>query len=111
MAHRVASGETDRVPSPALGVQDQRGLEARAATDVSDNPARRNFRVLTRTRGGYNGSTMYDVQLQSVGTGQLLWARTFTDREQADEFQATVDTDLDLTDNAFRRKHGVPSNG
>lgn len=76
---------------------------------MTDELARRNFRVLTRTRGGYNGSTMYDVQLQSVESGQLLWARTFTDREQADEFESTVDGDLDLTDPEFRRKYGVPS--
>ena len=81
----------------------------KAAADVTDELARRRFRVLTRTRGGYNGSTMYDVQLQSVESGQLLWARTFTDREQAEEFQAVVDTDLDLADPEFRRKYGVPS--
>lgn len=76
---------------------------------MTDDPARRRFRVLTRTRGGYNGSTMYDVQLQSVDSGQLLWARTFTDREQADQFQTVVDADLDLADPEFRRKYGVPS--
>lgn len=76
---------------------------------MTDELARRNFRVLTRTRGGYNGSTMYDVQLQSVDSGQLLWARTFTDRAQADEFEQAVDTDLDLVDAAFRRKYGVPA--
>lgn len=65
--------------------------------------------MLTRTRGGYNGSTMFDVQLQSIETGQLLWARTFTDQEQAEEFQASLDADLDLDDASFRRKHGVPS--
>ena len=76
---------------------------------MTDELARRRFRVLTRTRGGYNGSTMYDVQLQSVDSGQLLWARTFTDREQADEFEHTLDADLDLVDPEFRRKYGVPS--
>ena len=81
----------------------------RAAADVTDELARRRFRVLTRTRGGYNGSTMYDVQLQSVDSGQLLWARTFTDREQAEQFEAAMDADLDLADPEFRRKHGVPS--
>ncbi|HWH32936.1 MAG TPA: hypothetical protein VNU01_09730 [Egibacteraceae bacterium] len=76
---------------------------------MTEELARRRFRVLTRTRGGYNGSTMYDVQLQSVESGQLLWARTFTDREQAEEFQASLDADLDMEDGEFRRKHGVPS--
>lgn len=76
---------------------------------MTDELARRRFRVLTRTRGGYNGSTMYDVQLQSADSGQLLWARTFTDREQAEDFQRSLDADLDLTDAEFRRKHGVPS--
>lgn len=76
---------------------------------VTEEPARRSFRVLTRTRGGYNGSTMYDVQLQSVESGQLLWAQTFTDRDQAAEFETRLDLDLDdLDDQAFRRKYGVP---
>lgn len=73
-------------------------------------PARRHFRALTRTRGGYNGSMMYDVQLQSVATGQLLWAQTFTHQDQAEEFEATLQADLDdLDDTDFRRKYGVPS--
>lgn len=77
---------------------------------MSDDTAGRHFRVLTRTRGGYNGGTMYDVQLQSVATGQLLWAQTFTDHDQATTFQRRVSDDLeDLPDPDFRRKHGVPS--
>jgi hypothetical protein len=77
---------------------------------VTDEPARRSFRVLTRTRGGYNGATMYDVQLQAVATGKMLWAQTFTDREQASAFEARLDHDLDELDDAtFRRTHGVPS--
>jgi hypothetical protein len=77
---------------------------------VTDEPARRTFRVLTRTRGGYNGATMYDVQLQSIASGSLLWAQTFTDQQQADEFETSIARDLDeLDDAAFRRKHGVPS--
>jgi len=77
---------------------------------VSNDSARRSFRVLTRTRGGYNGSTMYDVQLQSIASGNLLWAQTFTDPEQAASFESTLDTDLDdLDDASFRRKYGVPS--
>jgi hypothetical protein len=52
---------------------------------------------------------MYDVQLQATATGNLLWAQTFTDAEQASAFEASLDRDLDeLDDAAFRRKHGVP---
>lgn len=78
---------------------------------MSDDSARRTFRVLTRTRGGYNGATMYDVQLQATATGNLLWAQTFTDQQQAAEFETTLEQDLnDLDDPDFRRKYGVPSN-
>lgn len=53
---------------------------------------------------------MFDVQLQSVDTGHLLWAQTFTDREQAETFEARLDRDLDeLEEDEFRRKHGLPS--
>lgn len=77
---------------------------------MNDAPARRNFRVLTRTRGGYNGSTMYDVQLQAVATGNLVWAQTFTDREQATAYESELEADLDgLPDVTFRRKYSVPS--
>ncbi|HUH08694.1 MAG TPA: hypothetical protein VML96_12920 [Egibacteraceae bacterium] len=77
---------------------------------MSDESPRPEFRVLSRTREGYNGSTMFDVQLQSIRTGNLLWARTFTDRAQALAFQAEVEADLDdLSDPEFRRKHGIPS--
>lgn len=73
-------------------------------------PARRHFRALTRTRGGYNGSVMYDVQLQSVASGQLVWAQTFTHQDQAEEFEAALEADLDELDAAdFRRKYSVPS--
>lgn len=73
-------------------------------------PARRYFRALTRTRGGYNGSMMYDVQLQSITSGQLLWAQTFTHREQAETFEETLEHDLDELDDAeFRQKYSVPS--
>lgn len=72
-------------------------------------PARRYFRILTRVRGGYNGGTMFDVQLQSSGSGSLLWAQTFTDEREANEYEFRVTQDLDeLTDVAFRRKYGVP---
>ncbi len=75
-----------------------------------DGKARQHFRVLTRTRGGYNGSTMYDVQLQLVSSGQLVWAQTFTDHAQAASFESDLDYDLDdLDDGEFRRKHSVPS--
>jgi hypothetical protein len=77
---------------------------------VNDSSARRHFRTLTRTRGGYNGSTMFDVQLQSIESGQLVWAQTFTDQEQAELFEQELDAALsELTDEAFRRKYGVPT--
>lgn len=73
--------------------------------------ARRHFRAMTRTRGGYNGSMMYDVQLQSVATGRLLWAQTFTHHDQASAFESELEADLDeLDDVAFRHKYSVPSN-
>jgi hypothetical protein len=65
---------------------------------VSAEPARRAFRILTRTRGGYDGATMYDVQLQATATGNLLWAQTFTDLTQAQAFEAELDRDLDELD-------------
>ena len=66
--------------------------------------------MLTRTRGGYNGSTMYDVQLQSSMSGNLVWAQTFTNRSEAEEFEQRLDADLDeLDDIAFRRKYNVTS--
>ncbi len=77
---------------------------------MSDESARSTFRVLTRIRGGYNGSTMYDVQLQVAATGNLVWAQTFTDREQADEFERELDRDMDDLDPvSFRRKYNVTS--
>lgn len=77
---------------------------------MSDDSPRRTYRVLTATRGGYNGSTMYDVQLQMAATGNIVWAQTFTDREQAAEYERTLDADLDdLDESAFRRKYNVTS--
>ena len=77
---------------------------------MSSQPARRTFRVLTRTRGGSDDATMYDVQLQAVATGNLLWAQTFTDQGQAQAFELELEQDLDELDgDAFRRKYGVPS--
>ncbi|HWB72213.1 MAG TPA: hypothetical protein VG452_08340 [Egibacteraceae bacterium] len=75
---------------------------------MKGDSARRHFRVLTRVRGGYNG-TMFDVQLQSLVSGGLVWAQTFTDEKQARTFERALEDDLDeLDDAAFRRKHSVP---
>lgn len=83
--------------------------ERRCNPQVNDDPARSSFRVLTRTRSGYNGATMYDVQLQDASSGALLWAQTFSDARQAKRFEADLDADLDdLADAEFRRKHNVP---
>lgn len=77
--------------------------------DPSRSP-RHDFRVLTRTRSGYDGGVMFDVQLQVAATGALVWAQTFSDQEQADRFQSEVEDDLGELDNeAFRRKYSVPS--
>lgn len=77
---------------------------------MSDEPARRYFRVLTRTRDGYDGATLHDVQLQAIATGNLLWSQTFTNADQAQEYESTLDLDLDrLDDQAFRRKYSIPS--
>ena len=71
---------------------------------------RRDFRVLTRRRGGYDGAEMVDVQLQLAATGALVWAQTFSDAEQADAFQNQLEDDMDaLEDTEFRRKYGVPA--
>lgn len=73
-------------------------------------PPRQRFRVLTRTRGGYDGGVMYDVQLQVASTGALVWAQTFSDQAQAEAFQEDLETDLDaMDDEPFRRKYSVPS--
>lgn len=66
--------------------------------------------MLTRTRGGYDGGVMYDVQLQVAATGALVWAQTFSDQDQADEFQAQLEDDMEtLANGEFRRKYSVPS--
>jgi hypothetical protein len=71
---------------------------------------RRQFRVLTRTRGGYDGGVRHDVQLQVADTGALVWAQTFSDERQAHEFQQQLEDDLDALDpSGFRTKYGVPS--
>ena len=77
---------------------------------MTDRRPRKDFRVLTRRRGGYDGAVMFDVQLQVVATGALVWAQTFSDEAQADAFETQLDGDLDeLDDAAFRRKYGVPA--
>ncbi len=74
-----------------------------------DRAPRQDFRVLTRRRGGYQG-TMIDIQLQVAATGALVWAQTFSDEDQAESFAAELESDLDALDNdAFRRKYSVPS--
>ena len=71
---------------------------------------RRDFRVLTRRRTGYEGALIVDIQLQIAATGALVWSRSFSDEQQADELEAELQQDLDqLDDDAFRRKHGVPA--
>lgn len=77
---------------------------------MAERSPRRDFRVLTRRRGGYDGAQMFDVQLQVAATGALVWAQTFSDEAQADDFEQQLDADLDaLDDTAFRRKYGVPA--
>lgn len=79
---------------------------------MSDEPRlpRRDFRVLTRRRGGYDGAFMVDVQLQIAATGALVWAQTFSDEAQATAFQDELEDDLEqLDDVTFRRKYGVPA--
>lgn len=77
---------------------------------TTERSPRRDFRVLTRRRGGYDGAEMYDVQLQVAGTGALVWAQTFSDQQQADAFQQQLEDDMESLDDAtFRRKYGVPS--
>ncbi len=72
--------------------------------------ARELFRVLTRRRGGYDGAVLHDVQLQIIATGDLVWAQTFTDRRQAEDFRRRVEADLEKLDgDEFRREHSVPS--
>jgi hypothetical protein len=77
---------------------------------TNDRSPRRDFRVLTRRRGGYDGAVMVDVQLQVANSGALVWAQTFSDESQADDFQRQLEEDLDaMDDEGFRRKYSVPS--
>jgi len=76
---------------------------------VTSSP-RQEFRVLDRIRHGYQGAVLYDVQLQRVATGELLWSRTFSSADEARVFLDAIDEDLrDLDLTSFRRKYGVPS--
>ncbi len=77
---------------------------------AEDRSPRRDFRVLIRRRNAYDGGLIVDVQLQVAATGALVWSRSFSDERQADEFEAELEHDLDLLDDAaFRRKYGVPA--
>jgi hypothetical protein len=70
---------------------------------------RERFRVLTRRRGSYDAE-MFDVQLQVIATGALVWAQSFSDAEQADDFRDQVQADLESLDlDTFRVKYSVPS--
>ena len=72
--------------------------------------ARSAFRVLTRTRSGYAGASLHDVQLQVTGTGELAWAWTFSSADEAQRFKASLEDDLaELDVVGFSRKHGVPT--
>lgn len=75
----------------------------------ADRTPRQDFRILTRRRTGYEG-VMVDIQLQVAATGALVWSQTFSDDDQADEFERQVEADLDTLDNdEFRRRYSVPS--
>ncbi|MEX2324882.1 MAG: hypothetical protein WD576_03965 [Nitriliruptoraceae bacterium] len=53
---------------------------------------------------------MFDVQLQVISTGALIWAQSFSDEQQAHEFHEQLQDDLDELDlPAFRAKYGVPA--
>jgi len=71
---------------------------------------RRVFRVLTRQRGGSQGGEVMDIQLQVRRTGELVWAQTFSDHDQARALEEQLEADLDDLDLAsFRRAYRVPS--
>jgi hypothetical protein len=77
---------------------------------VTRSSARRQFRILTRTRSGYDDAVMYDVRLQIAATGSIVWAQTFSDEAEAERYQDEVEHDLDTMDEeTFRRKWSVPS--
>lgn len=73
-------------------------------------PARRAFRVRVQRRATPAGAVFLDVQLESRASGRMVWAWTFTDPALADELERELDRDLDgLDEDAFRRRHRVPS--
>lgn len=84
-------------------------MDGQSSSEADARLARHDFKILTRRRGGYDNGVMYDVQLQVTATGRLVWAQTFTDEQQAEEFQAQVEEDLELDTTEFRRKYSVPS--
>jgi TolB-like protein len=76
----------------------------------TDRLPRRDFRVQTRRRGGYDGAVMVDVQLSTARTGAMVWAQSFSDESQAEDFLQQLEEDLDAMDDAtFRRRYGVPA--
>ncbi len=67
------------------------------------------YRALTRNRTGYDG-VLFDVQLQVISTGALVWAQSFSDEAQAEAFHDELETDLkQLELPEFRSKYSVPS--
>ncbi|MFN2556439.1 MAG: hypothetical protein ABR592_06115 [Nitriliruptorales bacterium] len=74
-------------------------------------PARQAFRLLTRIRTCYDGAVMYDIQLQSVATGGLIWAHSFSHEHEAERYRTEVESDLEVLDETeFRRKWRLPPN-
>lgn len=54
---------------------------------------------------------MFDVQLQSIESGRLMWAQTFSDQREAEEFEGALHADLEELDaDSFRRKYSMPAN-
>ena len=98
----------DRVPC-RTGQAPTPSVEGRGTVSEERSP-RRDFRVLTRRRTGYDGGLIVDIQLQVAATGALVWSRSFSDERQANELEVELEDDLDTLDLAeFRRKHGIPS--
>jgi len=75
-----------------------------------ERAARSDFRIATQRRGGYEGAVMHDVQLIVSATGAIVWAQTFTDESQADEFLDQVSAHLEsMGTDEFRTRYSVPS--
>ncbi len=54
---------------------------------------------------------MYDVQLQAVARGGIIWAQSFSYEHEAERCRDEVQADLDLLDEArFRRKWRLAAN-